>query len=107
VKIKSAIAKDTKFLDGLKFTAPAIIVFSADRSKHQIVKGRASAMKAVGAMRAIGQPAYESNIKKTLQKAKVLLSRYDQISDSPRRRQGRHRARSAGQASSSCAAFSS
>jgi hypothetical protein len=82
VKIKNAVAEDAKFLEGLKFSAPAIIVFSADRSKHQIVKGRASAMKAVSAMRAIGQSAYKANIKKTLQKGKVLLGRYDQISDS-------------------------
>jgi len=82
VKIKNALAEDTKFLEGLKFRAPAIIVFSADRSKYQVVKGRASAIKAVSAMRAIGQAAYQSNIKKTLQKGKVLLSRYDQISDS-------------------------
>ena len=75
VKIKLADAKKSHFLSDHKLKAPSLIVYNADRSKFKIAKGRVSAMKAVAAMRAIAQPEYETNIKKTLQRAKVLLGR--------------------------------
>ena len=81
VQISLPTAKDSVFLEGIKIKAPAILVFSSDRAKYKIVAGRPSAMKAYTIMRRIGQPAWDSNMKETLRKAKVLLGTYDQIDD--------------------------
>lgn len=80
VKIKLADAQRAPFLEDIKLKAPSIIVYSGDRSKYKVAKGRVSGMKAVGVMRAIAQADYETKIKETLRVAKVLLGRYDQIS---------------------------
>jgi len=81
VKLKLAEAQKAPFLEDIKLKAPSIIVYSGDRSKYKVAKGRLSSMKAVSVMRSIGQPDYETNIKGTLRSAKVLLGSYDQISD--------------------------
>ncbi|MEM8883783.1 MAG: hypothetical protein AAGD14_06940 [Planctomycetota bacterium] len=81
VKLGEDQARKSKFLSGIKFKTPAVFVFSPDRSTWKKTDGRPSAMKAYTIMRQVGQPAWETKIKPTLQEAKVLLGRYDQIDD--------------------------
>lgn len=79
VKIPITEANKSVFLEGIRIQAPAILVFGPDRSTYKMSAGRPSAGKAVAIMRRVGQPAWETDMKKTLQQAKVLLARYVQI----------------------------
>lgn len=65
----------------LKFKVPCLIVFNSSLKKKDVVRARASAMKAYSAMRRIGQPDYKTPIKETLRQAKVLLGDFDQVDE--------------------------
>jgi hypothetical protein len=78
VEAAEATAKAHPLFEGIQYTPPAVIVFDSTRRKHAVARGRASAMKATGIMRKIGQPDYVSPMKETVRKAKVLLGTFDQ-----------------------------
>ena len=79
VQVSEATAKGHQLFQGLKWSAPAIIVIDSSRKKREVAHARASAMKAVDLMRMVGQPDYESDINEALRKTKVLLGTFDQI----------------------------
>ncbi|MHC4930985.1 MAG: hypothetical protein ACYTGV_02180 [Planctomycetota bacterium] len=79
VEISAASAEVHPLLEDKKFKTPVLVVFDSSLKKRAVVHSRASAMKAYGAMRKIGQPDYVTNIKETLRKAKVLLGDFDQV----------------------------
>lgn len=79
VQASEAAARAHPLLEGLKWSAPALIVFDSSRKTREVAHARASAMKAVDLMRMVGQPDYESDINETIRKAKVLLGTFDQV----------------------------
>ncbi|MHC4550073.1 MAG: hypothetical protein ACYTEZ_14975 [Planctomycetota bacterium] len=79
VRISAKGAGDHFLLKDVKVKPPAIVVFDSTRRKHAVARGRASAMKAWGVMRKIGQPDYETNMQETIRKASVLLGRFDRV----------------------------
>lgn len=79
VQISEATAKAHQLFEGLKWSAPAVLVIDSARKTREIAHARASAMKAVDMMRMVGQPDYVSDINETLRKAKVLLGTFDQV----------------------------
>jgi hypothetical protein len=79
VQVSEAAARAHPLFEGLKWSAPAILVVDSTRKTREVAQARASAMKAVDLMRMVGQPDYESDINETLRKAKVLLGTFDQV----------------------------
>jgi len=79
IQVSEASGSKHPLLEGLKWSAPAVIVIDSSRKTREVSRGRASAMKAVGLMRKVGQPDYESDINETVRKAKVLLGTFDQV----------------------------
>ncbi|MFI5402259.1 MAG: hypothetical protein ACHQ1G_04930 [Planctomycetota bacterium] len=79
VQVSEATARAHQLFEGLKWSAPAVIVIDSSRKTREVAHARASAMKAVDLMRMVGQPDYVSDINETLRKAKVLLGTFDQV----------------------------
>jgi hypothetical protein len=79
VEMSATTAEVHPLLEGRKFKTPVLVVFDSALQKCAGVHSRASAMKAFGAMRKMGQPDYVTNMKETLRKAKVLLGDFDQV----------------------------
>lgn len=79
IQVSENTAKSYPLFEGLRWSAPAVIIIDSSRKTREVSRGRASAMKAVGLMRKVGQPDYESDINETVRKAKILLGTFDQV----------------------------
>jgi len=93
-QIQESKAREHPLLEGIRFDPPSIVVFDSTRQKHAVAPGRASARKAYGTMRKIAQLDYKTSMERTLQKARLLLGRFDQVDaalDALRIKEGRMR----------------
>jgi hypothetical protein len=79
VKMSEERAKGHPLLEGVRFQAPAVVVFDSTREKRAVADGRASAMKIYSLLCSVGQVDYKTSVGKTVRDARNLLATFDQI----------------------------
>jgi hypothetical protein len=70
---------DHPLFEGMRVKAPAIVVFDRSLTNRAMAPGRASARKVYGTMRSMAELDYLTKVDTTLQKARLLLGRFDQV----------------------------
>ncbi len=79
VKVPEGTARKHALFRGVRFRAPAVVVFDSTRKKHAVAGGRASAMKVYALLVKMGRLDWETDIAKTVRAARNLLGTFDQV----------------------------
>jgi len=79
VEVWDETARKHPLFEGVRFKAPAVVVFDSTRKEHAVAGGRASAMKIYGLLVKVGQADYETDIAATVRAARNLLGKFDQV----------------------------
>lgn len=79
VIMRDSEARQLEMLDGMQWQAPSVILFDSTRTKRTLAPGRASFRKVWGSMCTMARLDYATPVESTLQKARILLARFDQV----------------------------